>query len=436
VNFQRSYIRFKVVYYGPGLCGKTTNLEKLHEISGGGVEMISLETEGDRTIFFDYMPLNLGKLGGVETVFKLYTVPGQVRYNRTRRMVLRDVDGVVFVADSQRAAMSDNVESLRNLQDNLAEDGLSLASIPMVMQYNKRDLDDISTVEELNEALNPVGRQWLESSAVEGRNVKETLVAIARAVYKMAAQRYGLAPALSLAPANDDPIEGERTLEADTWSQAPGSPRDEDGGSVDPPPAWSDTMPPGGMRTVAPGASAQARDSAGPDPVLRELTSRIEGRLMKQFVEVREILQQLVMTQVEGDHLDELKDNLMAAQREMGEEMERGSAGIAAMREAQDRILERLTRMEAGLVALDGRVGTLRDDIRQEVRRDVDRHLAEFLETAGPAARPRQGEAPARPIENKPAASRGSGLRNLRETNAPPRKSSGRGGHFGDDGKG
>ena len=126
VNFQRSFLRFKIVYYGFDLCGKTTNLEELHKMLGGNAELVSLQTEGDRTIYFDYIPLNLGKLGNIETVFRIYTVPRKVRDNKTRKMMLRDVDGVVFVADSRKEAMRNNVESLFNLEENLAQEGVEL----------------------------------------------------------------------------------------------------------------------------------------------------------------------------------------------------------------------------------------------------------------------------------------------------------------------
>ena len=150
-------MRFKIVYYGPDLCGKTTNLEELHKMFGGNVDLVSLQTGDDRTIFFDYMPLNLGKLGNMETVFRLYTVSGQVRDNKTRKMVLRDVDGIVFVADSRKEAMPDNVESLFNLEENLAQEDVELSPLPMVIQYNKRDLENIASIERMEAELNQAG---------------------------------------------------------------------------------------------------------------------------------------------------------------------------------------------------------------------------------------------------------------------------------------
>ncbi len=207
VNFQKSFMRFKIVYCGPDLCGKTTNLEELHKMFGGNVELVSIQNDGDRIIFFDYMPLNLGRLGNIETVFRLYTVSGQVRDNKTRKMVLGDVDGIVFVADSRKKAMPNNVESLFNLEENLAQEGVELSLLPMVFQYNKRDLDNIESIERMEADLNQAGRPYFAASALKGENVKKTLLAIAQQVYDVAAERSGLS----------DPI--ERTVDGeDNWS--------------------------------------------------------------------------------------------------------------------------------------------------------------------------------------------------------------------------
>jgi signal recognition particle receptor subunit beta len=173
----------KIVYYGPGLCGKTTNLHVIYgrtaPTSRG--EMVCLETETDRTLFFDLLPLDVGVIGGFKTRLQLYTVPGQVFYNTTRKLVLKGVDGIVFVADSQRPMRDPNVESLKNLRENLAEIGLTLESVPRVFQYNKRDLQNILSIDELNESLNPDGSiEWHESSATNGTGVFETLKAISK----------------------------------------------------------------------------------------------------------------------------------------------------------------------------------------------------------------------------------------------------------------
>ena len=146
----------KIVYYGPGLCGKTTNLQYIygHTAENSRGEMVSLETKADRTLFFDLLPLEVGTIAGFKTKIQLYTVPGQVFYNTTRKLVLKGVDGIVFVADSQRPMLPSNVESIANLETNLAELGIAMDGIPLVLQYNKRDLNDVCSVEELDLAIN------------------------------------------------------------------------------------------------------------------------------------------------------------------------------------------------------------------------------------------------------------------------------------------
>ncbi len=182
-NYATMQMAAKVVYYGPGLCGKTTNLHHIYGRTAPGSrgEMVSLETETDRTLFFDLLPLDVGVIGGFKTRVQLYTVPGQVFYNTTRKLVLKGVDGMVFVADSQRAMKEANVESLANLRANLAEIGIKLDEIPLVFQYNKRDLANILSVDELEESLNPERQhESYEACAVLGQGVFETLKAISR----------------------------------------------------------------------------------------------------------------------------------------------------------------------------------------------------------------------------------------------------------------
>jgi mutual gliding-motility protein MglA len=182
-NYATMQMAAKVVYYGPGLCGKTTNLHHIYGRTAPGSrgEMVSLETETDRTLFFDLLPLDVGVIGGFKTRIQLYTVPGQVFYNTTRKLVLKGVDGIVFVADSQKAMKDANVESLANLKTNLGEIGIKLDEIPLVLQYNKRDLANILSVDELEESLNAQRlHESYEACAVLGQGVFETLKAISR----------------------------------------------------------------------------------------------------------------------------------------------------------------------------------------------------------------------------------------------------------------
>ncbi|REJ79885.1 MAG: hypothetical protein DWQ36_01215 [Acidobacteria bacterium] len=181
-NYSTMQMAAKIVYYGPGLCGKTTNLQHIYNRTSNDSrgEMVSLETDTDRTLFFDLLPIDVGTIQGFNTRIQLYTVPGQVFYNTTRKLVLKGVDGVVFVADSQRAMRNTNIESFSNLEQNLAEIGLSVKEVPLVLQYNKRDLRDILSVEELNETLNREGWPYFEASALQGDGVFETLKGISK----------------------------------------------------------------------------------------------------------------------------------------------------------------------------------------------------------------------------------------------------------------
>lgn len=184
-NYATKELSAKIVYYGPGLSGKTTNIEMVHHLLRPEQKgrLISLPTETDRTLFFDFLPLDLGQIKGFKVRFHLYTVPGQVFYNATRRLVLQGVDGVVFVADSQVDMMSANVDSLKNLRDNLATYGKKLEELPFAMQYNKRDLRNISSVPEMNALINNLNVPVFEGIAKDGVGVTETLVAISRLVF-------------------------------------------------------------------------------------------------------------------------------------------------------------------------------------------------------------------------------------------------------------
>jgi signal recognition particle receptor subunit beta len=183
INKAINEVTVKLVYYGPGLCGKTTNLEQIYgnpKLDNKG-KMISMSTETDRTLFFDFMPLELGTVGGQRIRVQIYTVPGQVFYDATRKLVLRGADGVVFVADSQSSMRESNIESLRNLETNLRLNRIDPAKIALVYQYNKRDLPNVSSVEEMNEYMQPGNIPVVEAAAIQGTGVTQTLrQAIAR----------------------------------------------------------------------------------------------------------------------------------------------------------------------------------------------------------------------------------------------------------------
>ncbi len=184
INFANKEIQCKVVYYGPGMSGKTTNLEVVHQKAPQTAkgDLTSIATEGDRTLFFDFMPLDLGNIAGIKTKFQLYTVPGQVYYNSTRKLVLQGVDGIVFVADSQGDKIEECIEAIENLKTNLTEYGRDLETIPFVIQYNKRDLPGALPIEELQARLNPTGAPYFEAVAATGEGVFPTLKALASLV--------------------------------------------------------------------------------------------------------------------------------------------------------------------------------------------------------------------------------------------------------------
>ena len=184
INYSSREINCKIVYYGPGLCGKTTNLQYIYAKTNPEAKgkMISLATETERTLFFDFLPLSLGEIRGFKTRFHLYTVPGQVFYDASRKLILKGVDGVVFVADSQIERAEANLESAENLRVNLAEQGYDLDRIPYVVQYNKRDLPNIAAVEELRRLLNPRSVPEYQAVAPTGAGVFDTLKAVAKLV--------------------------------------------------------------------------------------------------------------------------------------------------------------------------------------------------------------------------------------------------------------
>jgi mutual gliding-motility protein MglA len=184
INFAAREINCKIVYYGAGLGGKTTNLQWIFDQTLGktGGKMISLATETDRTLFFDFLPLDLGTVRGFKTRFHLYTVPGQVFYDASRKLILRGVDGVIFVADSQEERMDANYEALDNLYENLKEHGYDFMKVPYVLQLNKRDLPNVLPVPDLTKALQKKGEPVIEGVAFKGVGVFETLKEVARQV--------------------------------------------------------------------------------------------------------------------------------------------------------------------------------------------------------------------------------------------------------------
>ncbi len=230
INFGQREVSCKVVFYGPGMSGKTTNLEIIHKKAPKDAvgEMVSIATETDRTLYFDFLPLDLGMVAGMRTKFQLYTVPGQIYYNATRKLVLQGVDGVIFVADSSPDKMAENLESLQNLRDNLAEMSLTIDDVPLVLQYNKRDLPNALSIADINAKLNPMNVPVFEGVAREGKGVFATLKEISRLVIEKlnkehapAANRRRTNTALGAPPANTPPAQPMATPPASNPAPAP-----------------------------------------------------------------------------------------------------------------------------------------------------------------------------------------------------------------------
>ena len=211
-NYSTRELTAKIVYYGPGICGKTTNLQFIHENLPGDVrgKMLSLATKTDRTLFFDFLPIDLGEIRGMKTRVQLYTVPGQVFYNETRKLVLKGVDGIVFVADSQETMLGANLESFKNLEENLKAHGMKLGDMPHVIQFNKRDLPKLSSIEDMNSALNKFNAPFYESVATTGIGVQDTLKAIVKLVLLNLTRKYesksAAEPAAAVAAPSAPPV--------------------------------------------------------------------------------------------------------------------------------------------------------------------------------------------------------------------------------------
>ncbi len=256
-NYSTRELTTKIVYYGPGLCGKTTNLQYIYDHLKEGVrgKMLSLATKSDRTLFFDFLPVDIGEIHGMKTKVQLYTVPGQVFYNETRRLVLRGADGVVFVADSQENMLEANLDSFRNLEENLAAHGLNLRELPHVLQYNKRDLPNVLPVEVLDEKLNRYNAPFYEAIATTGVGVQETLRHITKLVLIHLNERYG---------GSRGEEKDEASLPAAAPAPASSPPATAPGGTPAPPPPVAAPAPPPTIEMPAADPAPAATVAAAP----------------------------------------------------------------------------------------------------------------------------------------------------------------------------
>ena len=352
LNYTAMQMTAKIVYYGPGLCGKTTNLGWIHAKTAprSRGEMVSLETEADRTLFFDLLPLDVGVIGGLKVRLQLYTVPGQVFYNATRRLVLKGVDGIVFVADSQAPAAEPNEESLSNLKQNLEELGLDPRSVPIVFQYNKRDLRNILPVEAMQRALNSGGAPSFEAAAIHGVGVFETLKEISR---------------LSLDSIRAKIAEEKRTGLAGTGKPAP-APAAASRPAVSPAPVAAPAAP----APEAPPSPALAEPLAvefaeeDTDKVkVRPVRTRGSLDIGKELEKLRAITAESKMrapTAVKDRDVDRLFHDLVARGDEAGQEVTRKAA-----LDVPEHLLKGLTDLRIHLgFDRDGREEILRDAVR------------------------------------------------------------------------
>ena len=353
-NYTTMQMTAKIVYYGPGLCGKTTNLQHIHNktASTSRGEMVSLETETDRTLFFDLLPLDVGVIGGMKVRLQLYTVPGQVFYNATRKLVLKGADGIVFVADSQQVALEANVESRQNLEANLAELGMNLGQLPFVLQYNKRDIRSIHSVETLNETLNPSGVPYFEAAALHGIGVFETLKSISRLA--LASVRKRLA-AEAPRPGHPTPSPfAESRGPAPTWKPLAATPA--------PPPALAPPTAATGEAAPAPSddLSLEFAEDDTAKHAVRPVTTRGHLDIQKQLEELRAMTAATVGRPVRSAGVRELEHRLqeiLVPDRESRPEVKR---------KASIEVPADLLRSSSGVrihVAFDGLAGeeTIRD---------------------------------------------------------------------------
>jgi signal recognition particle receptor subunit beta len=273
VSYSGKEINAKLVYYGTGLSGKTTNLEAIYEAvpDNSRGKMVSMKTQSDRTLFFDLLPLDLGEVMGFKTRFLLYTVPGQVFYNATRKLVLKGADAIVFVADSERGKMDENKESLSNLRANLAEYKVNLDDLPWVLQYNKRDLPDVYTVEELNRELNPNNVPWVEGVATKGTGVLETFRLVSQMLLERVTKDLRRSPSTT----------GSREVPRPAPAQSPSAPQAASAGPVampsSPPPPTFRAPPSAPATPAAPAAPSFAAPASPSSASLPQVPGLVSG---------------------------------------------------------------------------------------------------------------------------------------------------------------
>jgi signal recognition particle receptor subunit beta len=353
INYAFREICCKIVYYGPGLSGKTTNLIYIHKKAPPQTkgELISLATDADRTLYFDFLPLDIGKVQGFTTKFQLYTVPGQVYYNATRKLVLRGVDGLIFVADTQAAKMEENIESMHNLVENLEEYGYNLDELPMIMQYNKRDLEEVSSIEELERILNPRGLPHFEAVAVTGIGVFDTLKAISKMV-------------LDKARGKSEPEEKKELVTASVQSEIPvsASVKKEESGFKPVPELVRMREP------VVAGAEENFKRSESVDEVKK--AERIEKKEKAEEAEIIrpirpaekiERIEKTEETKIAKDEKEKAEEREMVKQIKPAEKIEKIEITKEAGIVREEREEERIEKIEKEKITIQSQVGAIKE---------------------------------------------------------------------------
>ena len=319
INYANKEINAKIVYYGPGLSGKTTNIQYIfHRLKPEHRgKLITLPTQTDRTLFFDFLPVEIPDVKGFTTRFHLYTVPGQVFYNATRKMVLKGVDGIVFVADSQKEKLEDNVDSLKNLEENLNEYGKSITSLPFVFQFNKRDLAGINTTADLNKRLNEWGYPSYEAIATTGKGVMETLSTISRMVLRHLKDSYESQKILRFGASGRDEGERDEVIDEQTTElRTPTPPRSRATADF----SRSEVMEPEETVSERGKVAGAVRDHLG---VMGEYDETADERITESRAEEGEISIEIDESVVGGDKAVELAAEEAAVDLVLGGEVER-----------------------------------------------------------------------------------------------------------------
>ncbi len=400
LNVERGYIRFKIVYYGPALSGKSTNIEYLHRLTEGKVELKAIPSEDDTNAFIDFMSLNLGNLRGTETIYNLYSAPGQQQFARTRQSILKDVDGIILVIDSQAQALEDNIACIQDLEWDLAHQGIQVNELPIVIQYNKRDLPNVLPVSKLQGSLNNHDWPHLESSAASGENVKECLTSISQLVYQEATRRY------SLIPSRIPPTEEVRDREVrDKEVSNEAAPEEQ---QASPANETTSNVPELFERETTEPSTPAKKDSGGllgaigeefeeefrdPTVPMDGLAQGVAEHLIKSIhpeepaaATVRTTAPPAAMPTVLTDLyrvISDLKDQLLGRLDQMDQTLQQLVAQQNATDRAQEETREAINGLSAKFSGFEHMIEGLKSAVEQAIRQNIDGQLADYIKELG-----------------------------------------------------